>query len=88
MTTFLREIIDLGIKSPDYRELIFSNQFAVDIRQVFPPNSIWRSKLRKCDGQGLSHLENMLELIEEWLEAAQIEQENDIARSRMWSTLL
>ena len=80
MTTFLREIIDLGIKNPDYSELIFSHQFAVDIRQLFPPNSKWRTKLRRCKGQGQSHLENMLELIGEWLEAAQIEQqENDIA---------
>ena len=80
MTTFLREIIDLGIKNPGYSEIIFSNQFAVDIRQLFPPNSKWRIKLRRCEGQGQSHLENMLELIGEWLAAAQVEQqENDIA---------
>ena len=60
--------------------MLVSNQFAVDIRQLFPPNSKWRIKLRRCEGQGQSHLENMLELIGEWLEAAQVEQqENDIA---------
>ena len=60
MTTFLREIINLGIKNPDYSELIFSGQFAVDIRRLFPRSSKWKSKLRKCGGQGQTHLENML----------------------------
>ena len=36
MTTFLRELIDLGIKNPDYSELIFLNQFAMEIRHLFP----------------------------------------------------
>ena len=31
-------------------------------------------KLRMCGGQGQAHLENMLELIGEWLETAQINQ--------------
>ena len=33
LTTFLREIIDLGVKNPDYSELIFINQFGSFIRQ-------------------------------------------------------
>ena len=40
ITTFLRELIDLGIKNPDYSELIFSNQFAVDIRQLPLPKNV------------------------------------------------
>ena len=79
MTTFLREIIHLGIKNPDYSELIFTNQFAMEIRQLFPHRRL-KNKLRKCRGQGQTHLENMLELMGEWLENAQInQQENDIA---------
>ena len=78
MTTFLREIIHLGIKNPDYSELIFTNQFAMEIRQLFPYRRL-KNKLRKCRGQGQTHLENMLELMGEWLENAQInQQENDI----------
>ena len=77
MTTFLREIIHLGIKNPDYSELIFSNQFAMEVRQLFPYEL--KNKLRRCRGQGRAHLENMLELMGEWLENVQInQQENDI----------
>ena len=35
LTTFLREIIELGIKNPEYSELIFSNKFAMELRQLF-----------------------------------------------------
>ena len=78
ITTFLRELIDLGVKNPEYRELIFTNNFAMEIRALFPFGKV-RDKLRKCQGQGQSHLENMLELIKEWLETAQInQQENDV----------
>ena len=74
ITTFLREIIDLGVKNPDYSELIFTTEFAMHIRSLFPYGKV-RDKLRKCEGQGKSHLENMLELIKEWLENAQINQQ-------------
>ena len=78
LTTFLREIIDLGVKNPDYSELIFINQFAMEVRHLFPHGRL-RDKLRKCAGEGRSHLENMLELMKEWLETAQIcQQENDV----------
>merc|ERR1711954_335695 len=78
LTTFLREIIDLGVKNPDYSELIFINQFAMEVRHLFPHVRL-RDKLRKCAGEGRSHLENMLELMKEWLEAAQIcQQEHDV----------
>merc|ERR1711942_103795 len=65
LTTFLREIIDLGIKNPDCSELIFSNQFAIEVRPLFPHGRL-RDKLRKCGGGGRSHLENMLELMNDW----------------------
>ena len=42
-------------------------------RQLFPDDNL-RVKLRMCGGQGQAHLENMLELIGEWLETAQINQ--------------
>ena len=73
LTTFLREIIDLGIKNPDYSEQIFANKFAMQIRMMFPYGKL-RDELRKCRGEGQSHLENMLELMNEWLETAQINQ--------------
>merc|ERR1711954_339457 len=62
LTTFLREIIDLGIKNPDYSELIFSIKFAMELRQLFPSGRL-RNKLRECGGKGQEHLENMLELM-------------------------
>ena len=78
LTTFLRELIDLGVKNPDYSELIFLNQFAMEVRHLFT-NVKLRKKLRECGGTGQTHLENMLELINEWLLDVQTEQqENDI----------
>ena len=71
LTTFLIEIIEHGIKNPDYSELIFTNKFAMEVRQLFPSSRL-RDKLRKCGGQGQTHLENMLELVKEWLETAQL----------------
>ena len=48
------------------------------VRQLFPSGRP-RDKLRKCGGQGQTHLENMQEVIKEWLETAQInQQENDV----------
>ena len=78
LTTLLREIINLGVKNPEYSELIFSNQFAMEIRQLFPHGRL-KDKLRKCGGGGQTHLENMLERMNNWLKNAQInQQENDI----------
>ena len=72
------ELIHLAIKNPDYRELIFFSQFVIDIRQLFPDKL--RDKLRECRGEGQAHLENMLELMREWLHLAQVnQQENDVA---------
>ena len=79
MTTFLSELINLAIKNPEYGELVFLNQFAIDIRQLFP-NDRLRDELRECRGKGQAHLENMLEVIKEWLHLAQVnQQENDVA---------
>ena len=45
---------------------------------LFPYGRL-RDKLRKCVGEGQSHLENMHELIDKWLETAQInQQEHDV----------
>ena len=83
LTTFLREIIDLGIKNPDYSEQIFANKFAMEIRGLFPFGRL-KDKLRKCGGEGRSHLENMLELISDWLETAQINQrEHDLISKKV-----
>ena len=71
LTTFLRELIDLAIKNPNYSELIFLNQFG--IRQILPDDKL-TVKLRRCRGEGQAHLENMLELIMEWLHLAQVDQ--------------
>ena len=85
LTTFLRELIDLAIKNPRYSDMVFFNQFAIDIRQLF--NDRLRAKLRRCRGEGQAHLENMLELIMEWLDHAQVDQqENDVATKPVTSS--
>ena len=83
MITFL---IDLGVKNPDYSELILSNQFAMEIRQLFP-NIRVRHKLKMCGGEGQRHLENMLELIQTWLNFDQeLQQENDVTAKSVLSS--
>ena len=74
LTIFLKELIDLGKKNSKYKNLVFSEDFAAQIRQNFPFNL--SRKLRKCEGEGQEHFENMLDRIEEFRETAQEDQQD------------
>ena len=75
ITTFLKELIELGKKNSEYRDLAFAQDFAAQLRRSFPTNLC--RKLRKCEGEGLELFENMLVKIEEFREDAQ-EDQHDI----------
>ena len=74
LTTFLKELIELGKKNSKYKNLTFSEDFAAQIRQIFPTNL--GRKLRKCDGEGQELFENMLDKIEEFRDTAQEDQQD------------
>ena len=50
LSTFLKELIDLGKKNSKYKNLTFSEDFAAQLRQIFP--TYLSRKLRKCEDEG------------------------------------
>ena len=69
IATLLKELIDLGKKNSEVRDLAFTEDFAAQVRFNFLlPFS---RKLRKCKGEGQEKFENMLDKIEEFRENAQ-----------------
>ena len=74
ITTFLKELIELGKKNSEYKDVAFSNEFAAQLRYIFPLKL--RHKLRKCEGEGLELFESILVKIEELRENAQEDQQD------------
>ena len=64
IATLLKELIELGKKNSENRDLAFSEDFAAQFRyNFFLP---FGRKLRKCKGEGQEKFENMLDKIEEF----------------------
>ena len=71
LTFILKELMDLCKNDLVYRDLIFTTDLALHIQICFPVK-LYR-KLRKCEGEGLTLFENMVNKMEELREYAQEE---------------